>query len=1142
MGMQTSGPDPGSHWDVGATVLEEFKVEGHLGGGGFGRVDLVESHRSGERYAVKRVLLTDEIAQSEFVREAQRWVNLPDHRHIATCYFVRTIGREVAVFSEFVSGGSLADWIASRRLYDDDASLERILRIAVHAAWGLDAAHERGLLHLDVKPGNILVTADGTAKIADFGLAAGHQRSPEEVLQIEQLLAYLSLSDVPETSERSRKRIDAVLRDQLLSFRADDPVEVARSGGLSPAYASPEQLSGLPLTAASDVWGWALSLLEMFSGRRNWPSGPDAPIVLDELMRMPEAQPGGIELPSGVALLLAECLRPDPGVRLSSMGEVANRLASVTEQICGRSPGVRPPSAPPTSSVTVAIGREGQAVWGDPRMWLGIAYEAAGFSALDAAPFLPSNTGTLKSQALEDLRALAEAERVLDPVAISRGSEMLRQLGRLRADLGRVRAFLGDSLGAIKDYSAASEAFASLDADDARIDHAVTLTRLAVVLRQHDRATGSLAATERAIELCRSLKLEDDGLTALAGALLAHANTLSPSTLSINYFDEAIRTAEFAHDQRGRVAALAGKAGVLRSAGRHKEAEEAWQDTERTLEELIDGGRTDLLPLKAVTLLNRAGVAATLDEQLNYAEAAIAVYRPLVEEHGLYTLSDELASAWFRAGQGYEDAGRVETAVEAYGKARELLERVVVQDGRSELVDRLATYYGHESTLVRDLGTPEDAVALAKRAVEMWTRLRSVERESSWAAELAIARVTLASSLETAGDFESAMAQADAAINELRPIVESGGAATARRGLVQACVERGILSRRAGDLGSALKSYGEALDLARMGTDVHDRREEARILQSVSNVMGDGGRLQDGLAAIEAAIAISEELEDGRVRSKADLADLHHNRANKLFFIGSYEMAREASEKTMELYRQLLASGRRDVIDELARIQLAYTVTLERLFDLDSALASARTARELYERVERLAPEQLEAVRREIERRIAVLEDLRTSGPEDVPRWAADATSQVETAVAVSQAGDTHSATTMLEEALFPIIVLLERIPDEDLCELCADTALKLGLVSSHAGRTGIAEQAYSTSMQLNEWLVMTRGRRDQIDAWAKAHLGLAVFLMLSGYEEHAAELVDDLQTKIQPLDADKADHWVSTIRQTFQEIQDVGT
>src|SRR5262249_22893316 len=133
-------------WEPGTVILGEFLVERNLGQGGFGSVEVVTSRASGEMYAVKHLHGNDPAAMGRLWAEPHRWMALPAHPNITACHFVRGRGPELMVFSEYVAGGSLRDWIRSGRFYEpaDLPVLDRILDIAVQAAWGLDAAHRQG--------------------------------------------------------------------------------------------------------------------------------------------------------------------------------------------------------------------------------------------------------------------------------------------------------------------------------------------------------------------------------------------------------------------------------------------------------------------------------------------------------------------------------------------------------------------------------------------------------------------------------------------------------------------------------------------------------------------------------------------------------------------------------------------------------------------------------------------------------------------------------------------------------------------------------------------------------------------------------------------------------------------------------------
>ena len=135
-------------------------------GEAWGPVYLVRSQSTGRRFAVKSILeknLSDEAQRRGFLNELQTWIDLPEHPHIATCHFFRSVGDQVAIFAEYVDGGSLAERIKGRQPTRPD----QILDAAIQMAWGLHAAHEHGVIHQDVKPG----------KRADHG-ARGRSRSP----------------------------------------------------------------------------------------------------------------------------------------------------------------------------------------------------------------------------------------------------------------------------------------------------------------------------------------------------------------------------------------------------------------------------------------------------------------------------------------------------------------------------------------------------------------------------------------------------------------------------------------------------------------------------------------------------------------------------------------------------------------------------------------------------------------------------------------------------------------------------------------------------------------------------------------------------------------------------------------------------
>ncbi len=184
----------GRVWRAGDLVLGLYEVVGVLGEGGMGRVYRVHHRGWDLDLAVKVPLpavLEDAGGADLFEREAETWVNLGLHPHVVTCHYVRRVEGLPLVFAEYADGGSLHDALKTRRL----DSVEAILDVAIQFAWGLDHAHQQGLVHRDVKPANVMLTADGLAKVTDFGLA--RSRAVAEVDAAMVAMAALSARRAP---------------------------------------------------------------------------------------------------------------------------------------------------------------------------------------------------------------------------------------------------------------------------------------------------------------------------------------------------------------------------------------------------------------------------------------------------------------------------------------------------------------------------------------------------------------------------------------------------------------------------------------------------------------------------------------------------------------------------------------------------------------------------------------------------------------------------------------------------------------------------------------------------------------------------------------------------------------------------------
>jgi WD40 repeat protein/serine/threonine protein kinase len=303
-------------WEVNDVIADLYEVRQEITTGGMGQVYRVWHRGWNMELAVKvpkPELVDSPVSMADFEAEAQTWVDLGLHPNVVSCVYVRRLDGLPRVFAEWVDGGSLADAIARRTLYTGSNTevLGRILDVAIQFAWGLQHAHAHGLIHQDVKPANTMLTTDGVAKVTDFGLARARAAAGE--------------------------RGAAPGADALASF-----------SGMTPAYCSAEQgqaaaelkagLQPQPLTRATDVWSWAISVLEMFFGEPPCLGGGQTAAAVLDLFVADGGQAGeqGIPpIPAAIAELLRRCFALDPEDRPADMGVVADELARIYAVLIG---------------------------------------------------------------------------------------------------------------------------------------------------------------------------------------------------------------------------------------------------------------------------------------------------------------------------------------------------------------------------------------------------------------------------------------------------------------------------------------------------------------------------------------------------------------------------------------------------------------------------------------------------------------------------------------------------------------------------------------------------------------------------------------------------------------------------------------
>lgn len=264
------------------TPAYRYQMVEKIGEGGMGVVYRGRDERLGRDVAIKVLpagMLNDEPARRRFCKEALALSKL-NHQNIRLVYdFDNQEGVDFLVM-EYVPGRTLREMIAAGLLPEKEIS-----RLGAQMAEGLAAAHTRGVVHCDLKPGNLMVTPDGRLKILDFGLAKAVRPESQEV----------------STDSSTRPR---------------------SAGGTLP-YMAPEQLIGGPVDPRSDIYAMGNVLYEMATGRPPFQE-PLPTALVNEIVHKPPPPPGRFraDLSSRMEELILKCLEKDPENRYQSAKEL----------------------------------------------------------------------------------------------------------------------------------------------------------------------------------------------------------------------------------------------------------------------------------------------------------------------------------------------------------------------------------------------------------------------------------------------------------------------------------------------------------------------------------------------------------------------------------------------------------------------------------------------------------------------------------------------------------------------------------------------------------------------------------------------------------------------------------------------------
>lgn len=337
-------------------------------------------------------VITTESGKESFERECQTWIELGLHANIVSCYFVRRIDGIPRLFAEYAPDGTLRDWIADKRIYKGSSheALARILDISIQFAWGLEHAHRQGLLHLDVKPGNVM-TSGSMIKVTDFGLS----KFAAEMNQSGEVGASSCEGMTP--SYCSPEQYESF---QLYKNRKDPD-------------SRPEKIVSIPMTKQSDIWSWAISVLSMFHGRSPCKMGGQTAAEVFEIF-LKTQEPGSRPIiPEGVVELLRWCFKKNPADRPESMQLVADRLVEIYKDEVG----IKYPRRQPQNAALTAESFSNKAIslldLGKTPEALGLLKKAAGLEPNHPLIVFNYTLALWRSGKITDVQAIKRVEELV---------------------------------------------------------------------------------------------------------------------------------------------------------------------------------------------------------------------------------------------------------------------------------------------------------------------------------------------------------------------------------------------------------------------------------------------------------------------------------------------------------------------------------------------------------------------------------------------------------------------------------------------------------------------------------------------------------------------------------------------------------
>jgi serine/threonine protein kinase len=291
---------PDDHIEALSLIADRYKVMKKLGAGSFGSVYACHDWAIGGRLIALKLFPSsvscNPDARARISAELQCAFRI-NHDNVARFYEPVTHEELVGYTMEFVSGGTLREYMALHQKCSGRAAVDVLLQISA----GLKAIHEAGIIHGDLKPENIMYTQDSVLKISDFGLAK----------QLGAALESAGGEGSPDSADLGQASVYGTLE-----------------------YVSPEYFTTGECDERSDIYALGVIGYELATGRRLLDEKGSLALVHKKVTRNPpRLDADALQIPPDLAGLIRSCLDRDPDNRPQSAEEIKNRLRAVLQQI-----------------------------------------------------------------------------------------------------------------------------------------------------------------------------------------------------------------------------------------------------------------------------------------------------------------------------------------------------------------------------------------------------------------------------------------------------------------------------------------------------------------------------------------------------------------------------------------------------------------------------------------------------------------------------------------------------------------------------------------------------------------------------------------------------------------------------------------